>query len=164
VAQGDYEYAPTDFDLLLIRSHFPERTDGESLVIRAYLLEHIREFDHLTFGKRVGQGEPPDPTHLPAIQRQTTLNTQKRIDIFARRGTQPVIIEVKQRVTPAALGQILTYRHHFLEEEPNAPEPELVVVGRESDADTIAALNAHNVTVYLYPDAIAGGNATGGSV
>lgn len=164
MAQGDYVYDPNDFALLVIRSHFPERTDGESVVIRAFLLEHIREFDRLVFGKRVGQGEPPDPTHLPAIQRQTTLNTQKRIDILAFRGATPIIIEVKQRVTPAALGQILIYRHHFLEENPDAPDPELWIVGRESDADTLAAIGAHNVTVYLYPDAVLAGNAASGRV
>lgn len=159
--QGDYVYDPKDFALLLIRSHFPERTDGESVVIRAFLLEHLREFDGITFGHRVGRGEPADPSHLPAIQQQTTLNTQKRIDILAMRGRQPVIIEVKQRVTPAALGQILTYRHHYLEANADVPDPELIVVGRESDADTLAALSAHGITVYLYPEATIGAPAPG---
>lgn len=162
--QGDYGFDATDFSLLLIRKAYPERTDGESAVIRAFLLEHLREFDRIVFGKRVGQGEPPDPTHLPAIQQQTRLNTQKRIDILAFRGAQPVIIEVKQRVTPAALGQILTYRHHYVEENPDAPEPELYIVGRQSDADTNAVLSAHGITVFLYPDAVAPANAAGGSV
>src|SRR4051812_19098790 len=130
--QGDYGFDRNDFALLLIRKAYPERTDGESAVIRAFLIEHLNEFDSIVFGKRVGAGEPPDPTHLPAIQRQTTLNTQKRIDILAFRGAQPIVIEVKQRVTPAALGQILTYRHHYVEENPDAPEPELWIVGRES--------------------------------
>lgn len=164
MAQGNYVFDRNDFGLLLIRKAYPERTDGESAVIRAFLLQHLNEFDSIAFGKRVGQGEPPDPSHLPAIQLQTKLNTQKRIDLLAYRGRQPIIIEAKQRVTPATLGQILTYRHHFLEESPDAPEPELVVVGRESDADTLAALGAHNITVYLYADAVAGGNATGGGV
>lgn len=162
--QGDYGFDETQFSLLLIRKAYPERTDGESAVIRAFLMEHLHEFNRIVFGKRVGQGEPPDPTHLPAIQRQTTLNTQKRIDILAYRGAQPIIIEVKQRVTPAALGQILTYRHHFVEENPDAPEPELYIVGRQSDADTNAALGAHNITVFLYPDANPRADAPGGSV
>lgn len=162
--QGDYAFDATDFSLLLIRKAYPERTDSESIVIRAFLLAHLREFDRIVFGKRVGVGEPPDPTHLPAIQRQTTLNTQKRIDILAFRGAQPIIVEVKQRVTPAALGQILTYRHHYVEENPDAPEPELWIVGRTVDADTLAALSAHNITVYLYPDAESAGDATGGGV
>jgi hypothetical protein len=160
MAQGDYAFDRGDFGLLLIRKAFPERTDGESSVIRAFLLEHLNEFDTMVFGKRVGRGEPTDPSHLPAIQQQTVLNTQKRIDLLAYRGRTPIIIEVKQRVTPAALGQILTYRHHFLEDVPDAPEPEMVVVGRAGDADTIRALQAHGVTVYLYPEAVAPGHAT----
>jgi hypothetical protein len=89
MAQGDYAFDRNDFALLLIRKAYPERTDGESAVIRAFLLEHLNEFDSIVFGKRVGQGEPPDPTHLPAIQRQTTLNTQKRIDILATGAPSP---------------------------------------------------------------------------
>lgn len=160
----DYEYNAADFPMLLLRRFFPERTDGESAVILAYLVAHHRELDRITFGKRVGQGATIDPTTLPAVQRATAFSSKKRIDILAWRGSQPVIIEVKQSVTPAALGQILTYRHHFLEENPDAPEPELVVVGRQSDPDTLAAIQAHGVTVYLYPDAVASGNATGGGV
>lgn len=162
--QGDYTFDRSDFGLLLIRKAYPERTDGESAVIRAYLLDNLASFDSITFGKRVGKGEPPDPALLPAIQQQVVLNTQKRIDLLAYRGRQPIIIEIKQRVTPSSLGQILTYRHHFLEDNADAPEPELVVVGRESDADTIAALNAHNVSVVLYPEAVAPSHAASGGV
>lgn len=153
--QGNYVYDSKDFALLLIAKSYPERTDREALVIRAFLQEYITHFDRLEFGKRVGAGEPPDPTAPPNIQRQTLLNTQKRIDILAWKGRNPTIVEIKYRITPAALGQILTYRHHLLQDVPNAPEPEMVVVGQSSDADTTAALNAHGVTVILYPDAIA---------
>jgi len=164
VADPDYTFTGDDFALLLIRRAYPERTDGESAVIRAFLLAHLKEFDRITFGKRVGRGATIDPTTTPAVQRATAFSTKKRIDILAWRATQPVIVEVKQSVTPAALGQILTYRHHFLEENPDAPEPELVVVGRQSDPDTIAALTAHNVTVYLYPEAVVGANAPSSGV
>lgn len=164
MADPDYTFESQDFALLLLRRYFPERTDGESAVIKAYLLEHAKEFDRITFSKRVGQGAVIDPTTTPAVQRATSYSTRKRIDILAWRATQPVIIEVKQSVTPAALGQILTYKHHFLEENPDAAEPELVVVGRQSDRDTIAALNAQGITVYLYPDAVVSGNAVDGGV
>jgi hypothetical protein len=159
-----YDFNQPDFATLLIRRSYPERTDGESLVIRAFLLAHLHEFDRITFGKRVGRGAAIDPDTLPAIQRATLHNTKLRIDILAWRATQPIIIEAKQRVTPATLGQILTYRHHFREELPDALDPELVVIGRESDPDTIAALTAHQITVYLYPEAVARSDASGGSV
>lgn len=146
-------FTPPDFSLLLIRRSFPERTDGESHVIRAFLLEHLRDYTSITFNKRVGKGLDPDPTHLEAVQQNTRFSSQLRIDILGWRGPQPVIVEVKQRVTPASLGQILTYQHHFVEENPDAPIPDLVVVGREAIPDAVVALQAHGVTVYLYPDA-----------
>lgn len=158
LAFDGYSYDRNDFALLIIRSHFPERTDGESHVIRAFLLEHLLDYDRITFSKRTGHGITPDPTHLPAVQANTAFSSMLRIDILAWRGPTPIIVEVKQDVTPAALGQILTYRHHLLEEYPSAPEPELVVVGRTANPDAIAALQAHGVTVYLYPDANAVSN------
>jgi hypothetical protein len=161
MASPDYEYTGDTLPLLLISRHFPERTDGESAIIYAFLSEFLPTFDRITFGKRTGKGAEIDPATIPEIQRSFAFSTRKRIDILAWRGTQPLIVEVKQRVTPAALGQILTYRHHFVEEHPDAPEPELVVVGRESDQDTIDALVAHGVTVHLYPEAIAGQHAAG---
>jgi hypothetical protein len=160
---GGYTWDEHEFALLLLRKQYPERTQGESLVIRAFLLEHLREFDRLTFSKRVGKGLTPDPTHLEGVQRNTVFSTQLRIDMLGWRGRQPVIIEVKQRITPATLGQILTYRHHLLEEFPDALEPALVAVGREAVDDAVVALQAHGITVYLYPDATAGpGDVVGG--
>lgn len=148
-----YRYNRPDFALLLLRRTFPERTDGESWVIKAYLEHHLEEYDALTFGKRVGKGIVPNPEHLPRVQQNTVFSSKLRMDILGWRGNQPVIIEVKQHVTPASLGQILTYKHHFLEEFPDAPDPELVVVGRDANDDAVSALQAHGVTVYLYPDA-----------
>jgi hypothetical protein len=155
MAIDGYTVTSSDFALLLIRKHFPERTDGESAVIRAFLLQHLQEFESITFGKRVGRGTTPDPSHLDGVQQQQAYSSRLRIDILAMRGARPVIIEVKQRVTPASLGQILTYKHHFQQEYPDAPDPELIVVGRDAAQDAIDALQAHGVTVYLYPDASA---------
>jgi hypothetical protein len=148
--QPGYHFGRADFPTLLLRKFFPERTDGESAVIKDFLLEHIDDYDSFDFSVRIGEGIPPDPTLLPSVQRQATFNSLKRIDILAWRGPQPVIIEVKQRVTPASLGQILTYQHLWMLENPDAPEPELVVVGRSSDPDTLKALQGNGVTVVLY--------------
>lgn len=156
-----YTYSVLEFSRLLIAKHYPERTDGESAVIRAYLLEHLAEFDSITFAKRLGQGIPADPSHLPGVQANADFSGKLKLDILAWKGSLPYLIEVKQWVTPAALGQLLTYRHEFLEEFPDAPEPVLVVVGRAASENAIPALQAHGVTVYLYPDANASRDAPG---
>ena len=153
LAFDGYTFTKADFSLLKIRKHYPERTNGESYVIRAFLLAHADEYDSIIFSKRVGHGVTPDPRHPAAVQLNTAFSSMLRIDLLAWRGPTPVIIEVKQRVTPACLGQILTYRHHFLEAVPDAPDPDLLVVGREAVPDAVVTLQAHGVTVYLYPDA-----------
>lgn len=147
-----YDYASADLAMLLLQNAFNEKTQKQSAVLKDYLLAHGTEFDRFSFNVRVGQGMTPDPSHPIAIQKQTVLNTQKRIDLLAWRGRQPVIIEAKSRVDPSTLGQVLTYRDLWLEDNPDAPEPELVVIGRTSDDDTLRALNARGVTVFLYAD------------
>jgi len=153
-----YLFTRDDFVQMLARKWFPERTDRESSVIRDYLAAHHQEFEQLTFGKRVGAGLEPDPAHLEGVQRNTTRFTKKRVDILGKAGAQYTIIEIKERITPASLGQILTYRQLLLEEMPDALEPRLVVVGRYSDEDTLRALTGHGVTVYTYDPPDAAGN------
>lgn len=163
MADEPYTYSDLALSRLLIAKHFPERSAREDAVILAFMLEHANDFTMFTFSRRVGEGLAPDPTHLPAVQQNTLFGTRKRIDILAWSGSHPTIIEVKDRVTPASLGQILTYRHLLLEEQPDVEEPALVVIGRYSDPDTIKTLQAHGITVYLYPEADASRvSATGG--
>lgn len=161
--ENGYTFTRDDFVQMLARKWFPERTDRESGVIRDYLAAHHHEFDRFTFSKRIGRGIPPDPAHLAGVQRNTVFSSRKRIDILAWSGSHPTLIEVKERVTPASLGQILTYRSLFVEEHPDADEPSLVVIGRDSDPDTLAVLQAHGVTVYLYAAAEAARVDAGGA-
>jgi hypothetical protein len=148
-----YDFVKDDLATLILRRFYPERTDKESTVIRDFLEAHGREFDRFSFSVRVGVGATPDPSTLPAVQRNTVFSSKKRIDILCWRGMQPVIVEVKVNITPASLGQILTYRHLWMEENPHELEPELIIVGRVVDADTVKVLQANGITVYVYADA-----------
>jgi hypothetical protein len=156
-----YQFTRDDLATLLLRKFYPERTDRESRVIRAWLLNHGAEFDRLSFSVRVGQGATPDPT-LPAnLQKQQAFVSKKRIDLLAWKGVLPTIVEVKYLVTLASLGQILSYRVFFLEENPSAADPDLVVIGAAGDPDSIRSLQAHDVTVELFPSALAPDAAAG---
>ena len=158
-----YQFGQDDLALLLLRRFYPERTDRESEVIRAFLLAHGQEYDRYGFSIRIGQGVTPDPAHLPAVQQNAVFSSMKRIDGLFWSGPQPTIIEVKYRVTLASLGQILGYRQLFLEAAPDAPEPRLIIIGRYSDDDTTRVLQDHGVTVYLYePPAPGASDGAGG--
>lgn len=156
-----YKFTRDDLATLLVRRFYPERTDRESRVIREWLINHGARYDRFSFSVRVGQGATPDPTFPPRLQKQINFVSKKRIDILAWVGALPTIIEVKYLVTPASLGQILSYRVFFLEENTNAPDPDLVVIGAASDPDTIRSLQAHDVTVLLYPQAVTEGSTPG---
>lgn len=150
-----YDFTQDDLATLILRRFYPERPDYEAPLIRDFLQAHGAEFDRFTFSLRVGQGATPDPSLLPAVQANVVRSSQKRIDLLAWRGGQPVIVEFKVNITPATLGQILTYRHLWLEANPEALEPELIVAGQVADNDTIRALNAAGVAVYVYAPATA---------
>jgi len=148
-----YHFAGADLTQLLLRRFYPERTDRESAIIRDWLLARGVQYDRFAFSVRVGVGQAPNPEHLEGVQRNAVFSTKKRIDVLAWQGDQPFIHEVKERVTPAVLGQLQTYRQLFLEQYPDSKDPQLVALGRTSDDDTLRALQAHGVTVLLYEDA-----------
>lgn len=145
-----YQYGRADLPQLLIESYYPERTARESGIIRDWLKEHGEEFDYLGFSVRIGEGVFPDPRHLPEVQRMTEWNSRMRIDVLTWKGTQPGIVEVKQHIHHGTLGQLMTYRQLFLEENPGALDPTLTAIGRTSTPDTLRVLQSHGVTVFLY--------------
>lgn len=148
--ENGYQYGSTDLALLLIRRAYPERTDRESVVIRAFLEARGPLYDRYEFSVRVGQGIAPDPEHLEGVQRNTVFSSRKRIDMIVWRGDEPTIVEVKERITPAVLGQLLTYQHLLMEDRPDIKPPKLATIGRYSDDDTIRVLQSNGVDVYTY--------------
>ncbi|SRR6266498_1522401 len=151
--ENGYTYGSSDLASLLIARHYPERTDRETPVIHAFLEARGRNYDRYEFSVRVGQGIAPDPTHLEGVQRNTVFSSRKRIDLIVWRGDAPTIVEVKERVTPAVLGQLLAYQHLLLEDRPDIETPALATIGRYSDDDTIRVLTAQGVDVFLYEPA-----------
>lgn len=148
----------------LVRMEFPERNQYESAIIADFLKLHYQEYDRYSISVRVGRGLTPDATHLPGVQANTIRGTQKRIDMMAWQGLQPFIFEVKVRVAPYALGQLLTYRHLWLEDNPDALEPRLVVIARVGDPDTERVLEQNGVDVYIFESTDDSGGDAGSGV
>lgn len=151
-----YDYKASDLAELILRRFYPERTQRESGVIRDWLLLHGAEYDRLSFSVRVGEGQTPAPDLPAGVARSVVFSSKKRIDVLAWQGNTPTIVEVKERITPAVLGQLLTYRQLLLEEQPDVDEPRLVAIGRYSDPDTLRTLSAQGVDVFTYAPADGG--------
>ena len=154
-----YHFGRDQFALLLLRKFYPERTDVESAIIRDYLQQHLEEFDSIDFSVRIGQGLTPDASLLPQVAANAVRSSKKRIDMVAWQGSVPVLIEAKTRVSHEVLGQLLTDRHLWIEEHPDGPEPRLVAIGRRTDDDSLRALRAQGIDVYIYETVDAAANA-----
>ena len=145
-----YQYEKKDLAELLLRRDYPERTNRESALLKDFLIARGRLYDKFEFSVRVGHGMTPDPSHLPGVQATSVYSYQKRIDLIVWQGVQPTIVELKERVSAAVLGQLLQYKHLLLEDRPGLEEPLLLALGRYSDPDTLRVLSAAGVDVLLY--------------
>lgn len=148
-----YDFYPDSFAELFIRRHFPEKTDRESGLLKEFLARHLLGYDRVSFSVRIGDGIPPNPTHLPGVQHSTTFSSKRRIDMVLWKGQQVTICEAKDRLRHDVLGQLLSGRQLWLEERPNDPEPHLVAIGRTSDPEIERILTSHGIEVFVYEDA-----------
>lgn len=151
-----YWFTAADLPKLQVAKYYPERTSKESDVIRDYLNAHGADFEQIGFSVRCGQALKPDPTHLIGVQKSTIYSSRKRIDVVGVFGGQVTLVEAKARIEPSALGQILTYRKLWMQDNPGVGEPRLVLIGRYSDTDTVDACTAHGVNVFIYEAAAIG--------
>ena len=145
-----YLFTESEFAELLIRRSYPERTDLESALIRDYLLEHLSEFDRVEFSVRIGEGLTPDPSHLPAVQRNAVESSKKRIDLVGWFGHLVTLVEAKTVISHAVMGQLLMDRTVWMQQHPDDVEPRLVAIGRRGTPQDIDVLRAHGIDVYLY--------------
>lgn len=137
---------------LLSLVQFPSMTVNESAVAHAWLVMHADEWDDVEFNVRVGSQLELGAGYSETTRAQAALLSQKRIDIVATRGNDYAIIEVKIRVSLAALGQLLGYSVLWRVEHPSAITIQLVAIGHDALLDVVEMLQAHGVHVELFPN------------
>lgn len=148
-----YDYHTSQIPTLLELKYIPEQPAPEAAVIRAFLRARHTEYDRFSFSVRLGDGVAANPDHEPGIQRSTEFSSKKRADVFAWKAGALTIFESKRRLSMDALGKLLMYRQLYLEEFPDAPEPQLAAIAQYADADVERVFITHGITIYLYADA-----------
>lgn len=159
-----YDYTREELPMLFRVGFLPEIPKPEAAVIFDFLAAHADEYDRFSFSVRLGTPIAPDPTHLPGVQKSTVFSSMKRLDCIAWQGDYATIIEAKLRVNTDAIGKSLMYRQLYLEENTHAPEPRMLVVGREVDADVARTHSAQGIDIYLYEASPTGDGAIQRSV
>lgn len=137
---------------LLSLTQLPQMTVNESLIAHQWLLKHADEFDGADFNVRLGSEVDLGPGYNDTIRRQAAILSQKRADIVATLGSEVTIVEVKLRVSLAALGQLLGYAILWRAEHPETTAVHLVAVGFSALVDAVELLHAHNINVEVFPD------------
>lgn len=119
----------------------------EILVWRAWLRVHEQEYDRYEYNVRLGPIQDPGPQFSEAIRRQSILANQLRIDAVAWKGTQPTIVEVKRRATPANIGQLTTYFHQWITENLSQAQPLLLLICASYSPNIVPTIRATNISL-----------------
>jgi hypothetical protein len=120
-------------------------------ILRAWLIDHASEYDPISYNVRVGKGNDPGPTFDARMRAMGIKISQKRIDAVAVKNGDTTLIEVKNRFTLKDVGQIVSYRILWKQDNPLAPDPILLAVASSFDQDALTVLAAHNIQTYLQP-------------
>lgn len=110
------------------RLRFPGMLPREILIWRNWLKVHEAEYDSFDYNYRIGTGQDPGPTWPDNIRKCAIVNTQLRLDALAWKGSQPTIIEVKDRLGASGIGQLVTYEAVWIKEHPQGPPPLCILV------------------------------------
>lgn len=140
-----------DYDTWLLQLQFPGMTSIETEIAKAWVRNHGDDYDRLEFNVRLGKATAVPDSYDESIQRLSAAVTRQRADIVAWFEYSVDIIEVKPRAKTSAIGQLLGYRHLWLDDHPNIPVRRLVVVARDMDDNVATVYSRENVLFELYP-------------
>lgn len=136
-------------------------TATETAVAKQYLIKHVDDFDRAEFNVGLGPGLQLGPGYADYVQRSATASTKPRADMILYRGDVPTIVEVKGRIGPSAMGQLITYWHMLKEDSPKLLNVYKVVAGQTIQAGLPEIFERYGIQVELFPGAAAAAGITG---
>lgn len=113
---------------------------------------HALEYDRFDYNVHVGNGTDPGPAFPQIYRDQYIFNTQKRIDVIGWKGSQPTVIEVKDRATASSMSQLLTYKALWPVTFIGKPQPDLLLVANRLAADMPLVLAETGIRFEQVPD------------
>lgn len=116
---------------------------------KKFLVKYGRNFTKYRYDVHVGKGIGKVPGYSKTIQNMAVHLTQKRIDVVAARGNQIWLIEIKDRASMAAIGQLLTYRELYYRKYGYGTVEGLIVVAESSDPDVAEIIERFGIRLYI---------------
>ena len=128
---------------------FPGLRLPERIVLEAWLAKHSAEFGRFDHNVALGPGHDPGPTFPDNIRQMSMQNSKRKVDVVAWVGERPTLIEVKERATPSAIGQLLTYAHLWEQETVYTGTPNLKIICARVSPGVIEAAQKVGISVEI---------------
>ena len=143
---------PIELAALLAQPQYPAMTRLESEITRAWLRLFGIAYDRIEFNVRLGEGVELGEGFSEQTRQAALLSTQKRADVIAWLVGQPDVVEVKDRISLGAIGQLLGYQLLWNREHPDETIGNLLVIGRNMMPGIDVALRQYAIAWLLFPD------------
>lgn len=145
-------FPPTVAQILQVaRLKYPGMLPREVLIFRTWLQSHEAEYDSFDYNTRIGTGVDPGTGWDDYLRRMAVMNSQKRLDAVAWKGTQVTLIEVKDRAGASALGQLLTYMPLWSTAHPDLPPAKMLLISNRLQPDIGLVARFWGVAVDVVP-------------
>jgi hypothetical protein len=139
---------------LLVQTTLPGLRRPDTLIAQAWLREHGKEYDSVEFNVRLGQGIVLPPGSDPSLVLFAQSVTTKKADLVAHSNSDVAIVEVKIRVTPDALGQLVVYRRLYKDQYPNVGKITLIVAAQYLTPDVADTYEENGILIETFPAAL----------
>lgn len=115
------------------RGPYPHMFPRDIEIWERFLDKHGSIYDGFQYDVICGKSYKQFPRWEPEYQKDAEVLSRLRIDALGFQPEQLHIIEVKPRLNPASLGQIMVYREHFLTDYKPSLPVRMVIVAGEGD-------------------------------
>jgi hypothetical protein len=133
----------------LFPTSFPTLRKSEVEILkRFFLLDAIQGewFINVVFPTPGGASRSGEPE---SMQKAWKYLTAKRIEAVCENATTVYLVEVKERVVPSALGELLMYKRLWLAQKGATKNIQMICVAAEDDKAVSDTLKLHGVVVYI---------------
>jgi hypothetical protein len=142
--------APPNYDALLVQIRLPGLNEAESAVAKRWLEQRGMLYDEIQFNVPLGPQVNFPPGLTEPELRQMNFLWATKADIIARHADTVTIIEVKERLTKSATGQLLHYGYWFLKQHPDTYALVLRAIAARADEGVAESTLASGIDVELY--------------
>lgn len=131
------------------RRKYPHMSGDDKSVWNQFVEENPDYFETVDYDWRVGKGVDTSGIEGENYKRMVTMLSQHRIDAIGWTGEKPTIVEVKGRATFTGLGQLIGYKSLFVEEFPNIPAPDILMIAWTIDPDDLKVFDWMSIKVII---------------